>query len=159
METITVILPLLSYGSIVKCKKTVKWPSRICNLTAGSLIYLQINQWMPLFALIMTGSYIFQMNGSHWANYCSFSSYQAEIARNHGALSHPDEIRFIQQALKETVNKDLSIDGHWGQQTDNALIKFQRQNGLYADGVLGPKTASKLKEMYEQARILSVPES
>lgn len=82
----------------------------------------------------------------------TFAAYQAELARNKGGLSHPDEIRYVQQALKQTVDPEMVVDGHWGRQTDEAVMRFQRKHGLKADGVLGPKTAAKLKREYERTR-------
>jgi peptidoglycan hydrolase-like protein with peptidoglycan-binding domain len=35
-------------------------------------------------------------------------------------------------------------DGIFGAKTNNAVTSFQRQFGLVADGVVGPKTWSKL---------------
>lgn len=45
----------------------------------------------------------------------------------------------IQQALG-----DLIIDGAFGEKTEAAVRAFQSRNGLYADGVVGPKTARAL---------------
>ena len=54
------------------------------------------------------------------------------------------ENKAIQQKLKELGYYKGSIDGVYGQGTRSAVIAFQKANGLSADGVVGPKTASTL---------------
>lgn len=52
--------------------------------------------------------------------------------------SQGDGVKQIQLAL------GLKADGIFGVQTENAVIKFQKENGLYVDGVVGKKTLNAL---------------
>ncbi|WP_455210147.1 peptidoglycan-binding domain-containing protein [Kaarinaea lacus] len=101
----------------------------------------------------------FRFTEANWRKFLkdTFFSYRADIARNRCALSHPDEIRFLQQALKMTVDPGLSADGYWGQSTLNSLMEFQRKHGLKPDGILGPNTKAELNRQNEKARIVSLP--
>lgn len=58
--------------------------------------------------------------------------------------SRGDEVRRIQQKLKNWGYYTGSVDGIYGSQTKNAVRKFQRDNGLTVDGIAGPKTLSYL---------------
>ncbi len=51
----------------------------------------------------------------------------------------------IQKALKIAGFYKGSIDGKMGSKTEGAIIKFQRKNGLKADGKVGPMTWAELK--------------
>jgi Putative peptidoglycan binding domain len=51
-----------------------------------------------------------------------------------------DEVRSIQQALKEHGFNPGSIDGVYGQGTVATVIAFQKSDGLLPDGVAGPRT-------------------
>ncbi len=55
-------------------------------------------------------------------------------------------VRWLQTALNNLMNAGLSVDGQFGTGTKNAVIKFQEQYGLEADGVAGPSTINKLVE-------------
>lgn len=52
--------------------------------------------------------------------------------------SRGDKVKQIQLAL------GLKADGIFGVQTEKAVIKFQKENGLYVDGVVGKKTLNAL---------------
>ncbi|MDP2911330.1 MAG: peptidoglycan-binding domain-containing protein [Candidatus Omnitrophota bacterium] len=52
----------------------------------------------------------------------------------------------IQQALANAKLYEGKIDGIPGPKTRKAIESFQSQNGLKADGKVGPKTWQKLKE-------------
>lgn len=52
--------------------------------------------------------------------------------------------RGIQQRLKELGYYKGNVDGVYGNQTRNAVIAFQKANGLVADGIVGEKTAKVL---------------
>ena len=55
----------------------------------------------------------------------------------------------IQAALAKAGYNPGPADGKMGHQTKQALMKFQKDNGLKPDGVLGPRTLDKLKEFLE----------
>ena len=58
--------------------------------------------------------------------------------------SRGEEVRKIQQKLSSWGYYDGEIDGIYGTQTKNAVIYFQRKNGLTADGIAGPKTLAAM---------------
>lgn len=57
--------------------------------------------------------------------------------------------REIQTALVELGYEPGPVDGVWGPKTQAAVKAFQRANGLVADGVVGPKTRTKMRERLE----------
>ena len=52
----------------------------------------------------------------------------------------------VQQALKNTGYYKGEIDGVIGSGSQSAIKNFQKDNGLSADGKVGPKTWSKLRK-------------
>lgn len=58
--------------------------------------------------------------------------------------SRGNEVRNIQTRLKSWGYYKGEIDGIYGTQTKNAVIAFQKNNGLTADGIVGPKTLEKI---------------
>lgn len=54
--------------------------------------------------------------------------------------SRGDEVKQIQTKLKSWGYYSGSVDGIFGEQTKQAVIKFQKKNSLTADGVAGPQT-------------------
>ncbi|MGE0267047.1 MAG: peptidoglycan-binding protein [Candidatus Omnitrophota bacterium] len=55
----------------------------------------------------------------------------------------------IQRALKNAGYYNGPVDGKIGVKTQEAIIRFQKDNGLKADGKVGQKTWSELKEHLE----------
>lgn len=58
--------------------------------------------------------------------------------------SSGDEVRQIQQKLKNWGYYNGTVDGIYGSQTVSAVKKFQSKNGLTADGIAGTKTLQAL---------------
>lgn len=58
-------------------------------------------------------------------------------------LIKDSNVLLIQQSLSKK-GYQVKIDGYFGAQTDVAVKKFQRDNGLTVDGIVGPGTAAKL---------------
>jgi hypothetical protein len=56
------------------------------------------------------------------------------------------EVTQVQQALTTIGFNPGAADGNFGAQTEQAVIAFQKANGLTTDGVVGPATAAKLNE-------------
>ena len=54
------------------------------------------------------------------------------------------EVKAIQQSLKDRGLYSGSVDGIYGSQTQAAVKKFQKQQGLTADGIAGPQTLKRL---------------
>ncbi len=54
------------------------------------------------------------------------------------------EVSQIQSRLKEWGYYDGAVDGIFGTQTRNAVIKFQKANGLEPDGIAGSKTLAAI---------------
>lgn len=58
--------------------------------------------------------------------------------------SRGDEVKEIQRRLKNWDYYNGSVDGIFGTKTKQAVIKFQKRNGLTADGIAGKKTLQKM---------------
>ncbi|MFO0560845.1 MAG: peptidoglycan-binding domain-containing protein [Polyangiales bacterium] len=50
-----------------------------------------------------------------------------------------DSVRDLQQALVD-AGYDIEVDGIFGEDTESAVVDFQSNNGLDADGIVGPRT-------------------
>lgn len=58
--------------------------------------------------------------------------------------SRGEQVRLVQQKLKEYGYLSGAADGIFGRDTYNAVLWFQRRNGLTADGRVGSATAAAL---------------
>lgn len=76
------------------------------------------------------------------AGYQIYDSYFAEksvyVLSKYGSTG--SEVKKIQQKLKELGYYNGGIDSIYGSQTKSAVIRFQKNCGLTADGICGPKT-------------------
>ena len=58
--------------------------------------------------------------------------------------SRGERVALIQQRLKEWGYYTSDVDGVFGRGTYNAVVRFQRKNGLSVDGQVGKKTAAAM---------------
>ena len=58
--------------------------------------------------------------------------------------SRSEEVRAVQESLKNKWYYDYTVDGIFGTRTRAAVISFQRDNGLNPDGIAGEKTLKAL---------------
>ncbi len=58
-----------------------------------------------------------------------------------------DDVKKLQEALNKIVAPAIAVDGDFGPDTKQALVKFQRGHGLDADGVVGPFTRAELNKL------------
>lgn len=56
-------------------------------------------------------------------------------------------VKWLQSFLNKAGYNPGSIDGIWGTKTQNAVIAFQKANGLTVDGLAGKDTKDKLLEV------------
>lgn len=54
------------------------------------------------------------------------------------------DVRRLQEVLRKLGVKEIVVDGIFGQRTEQAVVKFQKQNRLTADGIVGPHTWAAL---------------
>ncbi|MFR1480353.1 MAG: spore cortex-lytic enzyme [Hydrogeniiclostridium mannosilyticum] len=73
-----------------------------------------------------------------------FSSEQEAVQTLSKVGSRGDEVRKIQEKLTSLGYLNDKIDGIYGEKTRKAVAAFQKDNGLTADGIAGPKTLSAL---------------
>ena len=57
--------------------------------------------------------------------------------------SQGDVVKYLQGVLRKN-RYQVAVDGGFGQQTRDRVMRFQRANKLLADGVVGPKTWAKI---------------
>lgn len=61
-----------------------------------------------------------------------------------GAPMYGDDVATLQARLQDLGFYTGMVDGHFGLQTHNALMSYQREYGLAADGICGPETLRSL---------------
>lgn len=61
-----------------------------------------------------------------------------------GAPMYGDDVATLQARLQDLGFYTGMVDGYFGIQTHNALMSYQREYGLYADGICGPETLRSL---------------
>src|ERR1700724_3953823 len=61
-----------------------------------------------------------------------------------GAPLYGDDVATLQARLRDFGFYTGLVDGHFGLQTHNALMSYQREYGLYPDGICGPETLRSL---------------
>lgn len=66
--------------------------------------------------------------------------------------SEGDNVRSVQQKLKSLGFYNGSVDGDFGENTEAAVIRFQKQYGLTADGKVGTQTWNTLRSARATAK-------
>lgn len=61
-----------------------------------------------------------------------------------GAPMYGDDVATLQARLQDLGFYTGLVDGHFGLQTHNGLSSYQREYGLYPDGICGPETLRSL---------------
>jgi N-acetylmuramoyl-L-alanine amidase len=61
-----------------------------------------------------------------------------------GAPMYGDDVATLQSRLQDLGFYHALVDGYFGLQTHNALMSYQREYGLAADGICGPETLRSL---------------
>jgi peptidoglycan hydrolase-like protein with peptidoglycan-binding domain len=73
------------------------------------------------------------------------------LDRSAGVLGYGTEgapVRQLQEKLNQAgAQPPLDVDGQYGEQTEQAVLAFQKRHGLDLDGVAGPHTQRKLDEV------------
>jgi len=60
--------------------------------------------------------------------------------------SRGESVRLMQSALNTILDESLVLDGIYGKNTKGLVMRMQTNIGATADGIVGPKTATKINE-------------
>ena len=60
--------------------------------------------------------------------------------------SKGEDVRTLQENLAQLGYNPGKIDGDFGEKTEDAVIRFQEAEGLYADGIVGTRTMAALED-------------
>ncbi|EHB55086.1 cell wall hydrolase/autolysin [Mycolicibacterium rhodesiae JS60] len=66
------------------------------------------------------------------------------LVHQFGAPMYGDDVATLQSKLQELGFYTALVDGYFGLQTHNALMSYQREYGMAADGICGPETLRSL---------------
>ena len=66
------------------------------------------------------------------------------LAHQFGAPMYGDDVATLQARLQDLGFYTGMVDGHFGLLTHNGLMSYQREYGLYPDGICGPETLRSL---------------
>ncbi len=71
-----------------------------------------------------------------------------------------DSGQFVREVQQDLVKSGFNlptygIDGQYGPETKRTVMKFQRQYGLMVDGLVGPQTIDKLKEITNSSTLIN----
>ncbi len=69
---------------------------------------------------------------------------EATPAASYKVGSSGNEVKEIQQRLKDWGYYTGAVDGKYGEATRTAVVWFQKKHGITADGIVGAQTAEKL---------------
>ena len=67
------------------------------------------------------------------------------------------DVRFVQSILKELGYYKYKSDSYFGQRTEEAVMAFQRAEGILVDGIVGPETLQALQQARDIKRGNSEP--
>jgi len=70
-----------------------------------------------------------------------------------------EKVKLVQRKLDSTGYNPGNPDGWFGPNTTNAAKRFQRDNGLYEEGIINPRTREKLFNPYTKGNFKNRPSS
>jgi len=70
-------------------------------------------------------------------------------------LKEGDKGTFVKEIQEDLIKAGFPLprygaDGHFGNETENAVMRFQKRYGLHVDGLVGVNTLNKLQEVIKQ---------
>jgi hypothetical protein len=155
------------YRALVQHVKFMIWRSEDMELGEGDdrpqygVVWDDFHGWAPDSAGCVTVKGTMQKEDGDWGVAVKwiyntndpYTFFDAAILNNSDINDEEEKLRFgsggsdvkkMQRLLSKIYG--IKIDGDFGPVTHNALIKFQRENGLMPDGIYGPKTRAALEE-------------
>ena len=73
--------------------------------------------------------------------------------------SKSEQVRILQQELNKVMKCNLKVDGDFGPATKSCVLSFQKNYSLQQDAIVGPKTCTKLNDLYSSEEKENVSEN
>ncbi|WWU66847.1 peptidoglycan-binding protein (plasmid) [Clostridium baratii] len=86
----------------------------------------------------------FHVNQKFTAPTSSNNSGYSRVLKVTNPLMHGNDVKKVQNKLNQLGYNAGTADGYYGNNTKNAVIRFQKAKGISADGMVGPTTWNKL---------------
>ena len=122
----------------------------LTGYTSGPWAQTARGNWV--YASLVTGRSRVRNPGCRRVRYYSYH-HRPSYARRHGRYygnryilghgSRGSAVRSVQRTLRN-YGYYVNVDGYYGRNTAHAVKHFQRNNGLYADGLVGRRTRAAL---------------
>lgn len=127
-------------GKVVqKCSGQPLQHSTVIYGRDGSNNYLDLDHYAP-FEQVLSANYELPANMQYFITMKPVALRKGMFGAN---------VTLMQEDLNKIGNYKLSEDGSFGQITQNAVVDFQKNHGLGADGIAGPLTLGKIKDIIE----------
>ena len=104
-----------------------------------ALIYILLGMCFPVISFDRTAGIVHAEETS---------SNDSELSRG----STGDNVVWLQESLNELLDAGLTVDGSFGEATENAVIELQNGHGLHPDGVADKVTITMIKELLKKKR-------
>lgn len=121
---------------------------------------LNANGWINIVETLTDSEcWHYEFRGQKWEEYRKAHDYKAmargmkEEIGNLFALKQAEkgeeDMKWVQESLNKLLGAGLVADGNFGEKTKAVVMQFQKKYGMQADGVPGPMTKAKIKELLE----------
>jgi peptidoglycan hydrolase-like protein with peptidoglycan-binding domain len=128
----------------MKITQTVAALSALATLIAGPTVFAEQHQGADTQSGgAQQGQGAPSAGGGETSGGTSSGAMGGSMSGGAQALSS-DQVRQVQQALKDKGHDVGAIDGQWGPKTQNALKEYQQAQGMSASGELDSQTLSSL---------------
>jgi len=104
----------------------------------------------------------YEFRQNKWQDYYENHGYAAmahamkeEIGNRAGlrwGAARKQEVTWLQSSLNNTLGSRLKVDGIYGEKTREAVRSFQRADQRQVDGVAGPITKNRIRELLHEAQ-------
>jgi hypothetical protein len=119
---------------------------------------LNLHGWVNIVETL-TGKecWHYEYRGMKWEQFKAKNDYPSmargmkeeigNVAGRAAADRSAREIEWLQDSLNKLMGTRLKVDGRFGEKTRRSIRKFQKVHGLQQDGVPGPITKEKIREL------------
>ena len=99
-----------------------------------------MKKWLKITAIILFSAVALSFTTAFAYNGVIYRDSTVTLTAIVNAKSSSSDIKLVQKKLKQWGYYKGSVDGIYGSKTKQAVILFQKRNGLVADGIVGNKT-------------------